>query len=1077
MITKKLDVPITMAVLLTAMLGASAGRLNAQAGTASIQGTVTDTSGAAVPETTLQVKNVNTGAAQAVTSNAQGRFVAADLGVGSYEVQAAKMGFQTVVRKGITLTVGAQSVVDFSLPVGQQQQTVTVEGQASQVDTTNSTVGTLTEQEQMHELPLNGRNFEQLIVLAPGVQQVTAFTSTSFQGRANEYSIAGARPSGQELLLDDENLQGFWSKGMSSITGSSLGVEAIGEFQLLTNTYSGQFGGNGTVVNAVTKSGTNNFHGSAFEFLRNTVLNSRNTFSAINPAFRRNQYGGSLGGPIKKDKAFFFVNYEGIQQGLTEVAVATVPNCSLPNICTPTTTNTQAAQAIRDVLALYPSPAPGTVNPTTGIGTVVQTANQPSSENYVVGRFDYAFSEKDAFFARYISDSSSLVEPFAGGGGFGNGALPLWAEHDSSHYQFATIEERRLISPTIVNVARISFSRPSLQGNTPPVFPALEQFYPGVAGREDGAVAITGLSGLGSATAPPFALTQNRFTEGDDVSWTHGSHSMRFGASITRSQSNTEEQRLYGSSWSFQGLAAFLADTPNTVSWTPATPQFYGIWAFRDIEFTPYFQDDWKVTPKLTLNLGIRWEFMTNPVEAHNNLWNITDYATDGITTGLGGPWPLFTNVPNVFRSNPSWKNFAPRFGFAYDPFADHKTSIRGGFGTFYDQLTPATYAAAYWQYPPFETYQAGVIVSGTIVPTFPILPTPSTGKFVPTGANGNAWDIPITPYMLQWNLNVQRDLGRNYVLTAGYLGSRGIHLLTALNLNPNKMTTDANGIAHFGTLSATGTVVDNPVQNPNLGAMTNQIPTTLSRYNALQTALNHRFSGNVQLQVAYTWSKCSDDGSSGLGSFQTNSPSAWTNPYNQSIEYGPCSFDITQVLSVNGLYALPFHKNKLVEGWRLSGIFRSSTGFPLTIADGVDAAGLGETNDRPNAVLGCVPTTVTAAQAINHIWYNPGCYSIQQLTTLGNLGRGTVRGPLLNNADLAFLKDTRIPKISEAFDVQFRAEFFNILNHPNYGLPGLSLFSAIQAGGVAAANASAGKITSIVGTPRQVQFALKIIF
>jgi len=1072
--SQRFAVSVLTAALFTTIVIIGAVRLNAQAATAGIQGSVTDTSGAAIADTTIQVKNVNTGATEVVTSNSLGRFIVPDLGVGDYEVQAAKMGFQTVVRKGITLSVGAQSVVDFSLPVGQQQQTVTVEGQASQVETTNSAVGTLTEPEQMRELPLNGRNFEQLIVLAPGVQQITAFTSTSFQGRANEYSIAGARPSGQAIMLDDESLQGFWTKGMSSITGSSLGVDAIGEFQMLTNTYSSQFGGNGAVVNAVTKSGTNSFHGTAFEFLRNSYVDARNTFATTNPPFRRNQFGGSLGGPVKKDKAFFFVNYEGIRQALTEVAVAFLPDCALANVCTPTTTNAQAAQAIRNTLALYPSPAPGTVNPATGVGTNVELASQPITENYVVGRFDYTLSDKDAFFVRYIFDGSTLIEPFAGGGSFGNGAIPFWAEHDSSHYQFVTLEERRLISPTMVNLARISFSRPNIQGATPPVFPALEQFYPGL-GREDGAVLISGLSGLGSATAPPFRDTQNRFTEGDDVSWNHGAHTIRFGGSITRSDSNTLEERLDGSSWSYQGLAAFLASTPNTVSWTPAGPQYYGIWAFRDLEFNPYVQDDWKVTPKLTLNLGLRWEFMTNPVEANNNLWNITNYATDGISSGIGGPWPLFTNVPNVFAHNPTWRNFAPRFGFAYDPFADHKTSIRGGFGLFYDPLTPATYAAAYWQNPPFETYSAGVTVAGTVVPTYPVLPT--SGKFVPTGANGNAWDIPSTPYLLQWNINVQRELAQNLVLTVGYLGSRGVHLLTALNLNPNLMTVDANGVEHFGTLTSTGTVKDNPVLNPNLGSMTNQIPTTVSRYDALQVALNHRFSGNVQMQVAYTWSKCLDDGSSGIGSFETNSPSAWTNPYNQSIEYGPCSFDITQVLSVNGLYALPFHQNKFVDGWQFSGIFRSSTGFPLTIADGVDASGLGETNDRPNAVLGCDPTAVTATQATNHIWYNPACYQLQPLTTLGNLGRGTVRGPLLNNLDFALLKDTRISKISEAFDVQFRAEFFNVLNHPNYGLPGLSLFSAIAAGGIPAPNASAGKITSIVGTPRQIQFALKIIF
>ena len=690
-----------------------------------------------------------------------------------------------------------------------------------------------------------------------------------------------------------------------------------------------------------------------------------------------------------------------------------------------------------------------------------------------MGRVDYDFSAKDAVFLRYISDSSSLVEPFAGGGSFGNSSLPYWAEHDHSHYQFVTLEERRLFSPTIVNVARISFSRPNLQGVTPPVFPALEQFYPGL-GREDGAVSISGLNGLGSATAPPFRDTQNRFTEGDDVSWTHGAHSIRFGGSITRSQSNTLEERLDGSSWAFQGLSAFLADTPNTVSWTPAAPQYYGVWEFRDIEFNPYIQDDWKVTPKLTLNLGLRWEFMTNPVDAKNNLWNITNYATDGISSGLGGPWPLFTNVPHVFETNPTWGNFAPRFGFAYAPFADHKTAIRGGFGLFYDPLTPATYAAAYWQYPPFETYQAGITVPGTVVPTFPILPT--SGKFVPTGGNGDTWNIPTTPYMIQWNLNVQRELTQSMILTVGYVASHGVHLLTSTNWNPNAMTVDANGVEHFGTLSATRAVVDNPVLNPNLGSMSLQAPISSSIYNALQVALNHRFSGNVQMQLGYTWSKCSDDGSAGIGSFVSNSPSALTNPYNQSIEYGPCSYDITQVLSVNGLYALPFHQNKFVDGWQFSGIFRSSTGFPLTISDGVDASGLGETTDRPNAVLGCDPTAVTPAQAANHIYINAACYQLQPLTTLGNLGRGTIRGPLLNNLDLALHKDTRIPKISEVFDVQFRAEFFNILNHPNYGLPGASLFSALAAG-AGVPSPSFGKITTIVGTPRQIQFALKIIF
>src|SRR5579883_479045 len=251
-------------------------RLAAQNATGTILGTVTDASGAAIPDAGIQVSNIGTGATQVVAADAQGRFRVPDLIVGEYDVQASKMGFSTVVHKGITLTVGSQNVVDFALPVGQQQQTVTVEGQASQVETTSATVGALVTQQQMVELPLNGRNFEQLIQLAPGVQTVTSFTPSGFQGRANEYSVAGARPEGQAILLDDENLQNYWNKGMGSITGSSLGVEAIGEFQTLTNTFSAQFGGSGAVMNAVTRSGTNAFHGSAYEFLRNSAMDARN---------------------------------------------------------------------------------------------------------------------------------------------------------------------------------------------------------------------------------------------------------------------------------------------------------------------------------------------------------------------------------------------------------------------------------------------------------------------------------------------------------------------------------------------------------------------------------------------------------------------------------------------------------------------------------------------------------------------------------------------------------------------------------------------------------------------------------
>ena len=347
------------AMLLAGICGVGVTRLGAQGSTATVLGTVADMSGAAIPDAMVQVKNVGTGVTQSVTADAQGRYRVSDIGVGDYEIQAAKTGFSTVVRKGVTLTVGAQTVVDFALPVGQQQQTVTVEGQSAAVETTNAAIGTSTSEQQMRELPLNGRNFEQLIQLAPGVATVQ-FANNAMQGRAAQYSVAGSRPEGQSIMLDDENLQSFWNNGISSISGSSLGVEAIAEFQTLTNAFSAQFGGNGSVINAVSRSGTNSFHGSAFDFLRNSKLDARDFFLRTRsspPPFRRNQYGGSLGGPVKKDKAFFFVDYEGIRQLLQQFGIATVPNCPAASrtVRSPRPIRSTAA-AIANTLSLYPKP-------------------------------------------------------------------------------------------------------------------------------------------------------------------------------------------------------------------------------------------------------------------------------------------------------------------------------------------------------------------------------------------------------------------------------------------------------------------------------------------------------------------------------------------------------------------------------------------------------------------------------------------------------------------------------------------------------------------------------------------------
>ncbi len=1066
-------------------------RLYGQAATATLLGNVTDATGAVIPDASVQVKNINTDATQNARSDAQGRFTISNLPVGDYEVQASKPGFSTVIRPGVTLTVGSQSVIDFTLAVGQQSQTVTVEASTSQVETTNATVGTLINQQQMRELPLNGRNFEQLIVLTPGVQTIAgnAFQATGFQGRAPEYSVAGSRPTGQAILLDDENLQNFWSKGMGSVMGTSLGIEAIGEFQTLTNTYSAQFGGNGAVVNAVSRTGTNTVHGSAYEFFRNDVLDARSFFDPnTKPTYRQNQFGGTVGGPIKKDKLFFFANYEGVRLAQGESKIAFVPGCNLPQFaatCVPAAGLSPAtAAAIQNTLAIFPA-ANLVVG---GHPEALSVANRIGNEDYFLGRFDWVISDKDAFFARYISDKSSFVEPF-GGGGFAGGPIANWPEQDSSHTQFATVEYRRIINPTLVNVVRFSFSRPGtfefqnptqpgglVNGNDP------LQFSPASSGRPDGIVAIGGLSGVGSALQLPFNTTQNRFSEADDVTWTHGAHSVRLGASVSRLQSNTFMPFFDGGEFSYTSLSQFVTGKPTVALFIPLGS--YPNRDFRQIEISPYAQDDWKVSQKLTVNLGIRWEFSTNPTDQHNQLFAVTDIAS--------AVAPYFTHVSNAMATNPTWKNFDPRIGFAYDPFADHKTSIRMGFGMFRELISVNTFAPGYWTSPPWALSVAAN-APGLPPITYPVLPFTGPNIGSPSSTPGFDYNSNTTPYIMQYNINIQREIARGTVFNIGYVGSKGVHLMTQVDRNPPTVClasqgphcanpSVANGYQAFapggpggffgyaGPVNGQPGVIANGFLNAKLGSFDNLSPQAWSRYNSLQTAVTRRLTESVQGQFSYTWSKCMDDGGY-LGSFNTNGTSGFTNPYSAISDKGPCSYDINHVLKANALYIVPFKANKFVSGWQLSGIFSWSTGLPLNITDGYDQAAGGTNSNglvsRPNLNPGFSNNPIVGS--VNE-WFNPAAFSIETPGTLGNLGRNTVRGPHFTDLDFSVTKDTRL---SERINTQFRAEFFNILNHTNLGLPAATLYTSPSG----TPTGFAGQITSIVGTPRQIQFALKIIF
>lgn len=1087
-------------------------RLTAQVETATLSGTATDSSGAALVGAAVQARNVGTNIIQSTVTDPAGRYRIPDLPVGNYEVQTSLSGFQTVVHKGITLTVGANLVVDFSLPVGQVSQTVSVEGQVSTVETQTAAVSSLVTPEQMSQLPLNGRNFEQLLSLAPGVLTVKqAFVtggaggiSSGFYGPSDTYSVAGSRPVGQVFLLDNQDLQGYWQKGAgASITGNSLGVDAIQEFQLLTNTYSAQFGGTGAAMNAVSKSGTNDLHGSAFEFLRNSALDARNFFDGPKiPPFRRNQFGGTIGGPVKKDKAFFFLNYEGLRSALGITGNQFVPDalsrtgmvpCNTVAGKTPATcangqrVSVPVSPTIGTYLNIYPVPLAGATEQIVAAGPFTGypsgnalfpiIANQPTSENYILGRMDYTLGSKDSLFGRYISDTAYLLLPAP----FSN--LANWPAAFHGGDQFFTVEEKHIVSATSINEIRFSFSRTNERSDqnflTNPATDPL-QFYLGAPGynpgdREDGNLIVAGgTSNVGPGPTARWHLIQNKFIGGDDFFWSHGAHSLKIGASVARVQNNIAVGRE-GGIFVFGSLPGFLAATPVQFQGeVNPHPGFTRTRYSREIQVFPYIQDDWKVRSNLTVNIGLRYDFESNPV-------CVTE-PCNAILNPLSSP--VFTQVHHVLRSNPDTLNFDPRIGVAWDPFSDHKTSIRAGFGMFHEPIAARTYLNAYSQNPPSQT----VVLAGP--PAVTLFPHPAAcgppGSACLNPPFGTVYGLDYrsdsAPYEMQYNLTVQREVGYGMVASLGYVGAQGVHLYAPRNENTPTLV-DALGNPVSPTCTSPSCFFKGPVPNPAFAGLDNAAPTSHSTYNGLVASLTRQISRNFQGQVSYTYSRCIDNGSASSGLEQASAEIL--DAHNQGFDRGPCLFNVTQALRVNSVYNLPFRGNRLVSGWQLGEILSVTTGFPVNVTNGLlpQVANTGGiTSDRPNysGAAGCHPSQITDtinAQQRTVQWFNPACYAVQPFATLGNVRRNSLIGPNLLDLDFSVIKQTRI---TEKLNTEFRAEFFNIINRTNLGQPNGAIFSGAGGAGAAAGSfiaGNAGLITATSTTSRQIQFALKLIF
>ena len=1068
--------------------------LNAQVASGSILGVASDTSGAVVANANITCTSVETGVARKATTDSTGAYLFAALPVGNYDLEASSQGFRTEVRKGVTVTVGASVAVNFTLAVGTQEQKVEVTAEAPQVDTTDASVGGLVSETAIRSLPLNGRDWLQLATLQPGVTGGIGQSSVTGGGRAATgngvfLSIAGGRPTDNVFTVDNLIVNDYANASPGSGLGVNLGVDGIREFRVLTNEYTAQYGRtSGGVVDAVYKSGTNQFHGGIFEFLRNSALDAPNFFDnaggTVKPPFRRNQFGASLGGPIKKDKTFFFANYESLRetQGLSissdtlspnaRNGILQCPSTSPPPGCpnppvTGSTYTVPIAASVVPYLAVFPMPN-GAVNGDSAKLNFGAPLN--GVENYGVAKLDHYFTDRTTLSGSFQADDATIAVPDA----FDEKMIGS----PSRHYN-GVVNFQHTFSPTLLNNARIGVSRTVAHDSfdssaiNPVVNDTSLAFVPGLP---VGIISVSGLTnfagGMGASGADIFAYTS--FQVGDDVTWTKGRNTFMFGGTVDRMRDNKTSVNTPLGEFDFNSISDFLQGNP--ALFTLDLPGTNNIRGLRDTYVGVYFQDEIAVRRNLKLNVGLRYEYLSAITEQFGRVAVLP--TIDAAAPRLGGS----------YFNNPTKKNFDPRLGVAWDPTGNGKTAVRAGYGI-YDVL-PLPYLVVN------DTNAAPFFEEGLVTCDNPPCATGLTPSSFPTNAIGllgphslrAAYLTPNPPraYDQQWNFTVQRQLAANTTLMVGYLGAHSVHLprrIDDINMVPPSLITVApDGNLAFPCAPVAGACTVDPTSpnikvNQNWRKISSVFWDDTATYNAFVTAFSQRFSHGLYFQAAYTYAHGMDEGSQSFSESQGN---AAPSPYTllASVNKVSSDFDIRHNFVFNFTYDLPSPRSAngvikgVFAGWEFGGIFTAQTGSPFSVLIHSDQANTGTVQqdlERPNFSpgSGCSTNAVNPGNPSNYV--NLQCFSFPNPGELGNLGRNTLRGPGLLDFDPSLSK--RWSFYQERMKLQFRAEFFNILNRSNFFEPSVTIFDG--SGSLISTAPQLGPPTAT--TSRQIQFGLKL--
>ncbi|PYT58794.1 MAG: TonB-dependent receptor [Acidobacteria bacterium] len=1040
----------------------------------SITGMVSDPSGAPVLAVQVSARNLETGAARSVTTNENGRYEILSLPVGRYEIKATKPGFEDSLRTGVELALGQEASIDFHLQVGSLNSEIKVTGDAPMITTSTRNISGVVGEQQVKELPLNGRSYDLLLPLNPGVvnftSQKTGGTGISNSSTANNFAVSGNRPQQNLFLLNGIEYTGAAENNMQpgGTSGMLLGVEAVREFNVQRESYSAEFGKRpGGQVLIATRSGSNQWHGSAFEFLRNNVLDAPNFFDqGTAPPFQRNQFGASLGGPFQVDKTFLFANYEGFRQKLHQTSEAFVPSAA---------SRAAAAASVQPLLNLWPTPVPG-ARDFNGISEVFSSPLQTIGEDFGTTRLDHLFSQEDSLAAVYTVDDGNdfTATPLD----------PLSSDIVTLREQVLSVEETRIFSPAWVNTARVGFSRAGyfFTGEPTPGTPAAS--VPGfLLGRPVGAVVVGGSAasnpqaaiGLaGSNNGSNLRIARNLFTYEDRVSLTRGRHQLSFGAWFQRFQSNETLALSQFGQATFASLQSFLQGTISTFLFDPAPTEMN----WRSLFAAFYAEDMIRLSPRFTLSLGFRDEFSTGWNEAHGRAANYT-FSGGVISTQPHIGSSLF--IVNNAKFLPQ-----PRISAAWSPF-NPKTVFRAGFGIYNDLQDALGYRAD--QNAPFNPAYSIAALPVSQLPIDPSATVPANAKLVPGGVQPDMK----TPTLISWSLRFEREISPNTALTIGYVGSHGYHELIGGDANeptpticpasPCPAVYPANFPAPLaGSPIPAGTYyipAGTPKANPSLANTWTWFSRGDSSYQALQAEIRRRFSHGLTFRSVYTFSKTLDDGDSLNQTTAGNAPGLASNPFNLSADKGLATFHVKHLAVVNTLYTLPFGRgtrfanhlsewgNALVSGWSVAGIFTAQSGFPFTPQLSYNPSNNGDTRNPVRPFLN--PNfTGPAILGKPSQWFNPGAFLAPPLNSgfYGDLGRDTFIGPGLATWDFSVLKDIAF---REGLGLQFRAEIFNLLNRANFNMPNLIVFTPSGISG------TAGAITSTSTTARQVQFGLKL--